>query len=91
MPEYSDGHVGGAGYDREKLEDVLPRQAGCGLNRKMLAEMAARDPEAFDRVVEVVKQSLPAAAEPFVAGLSNPSIQVLNILLLFGSDGSRSL
>jgi large subunit ribosomal protein L20 len=38
------------------------KQANIGLDRKMLAEMAARDPEAFDRVVEVVKQSLPAAA-----------------------------
>jgi len=37
------------------------KQANIGLDRKMLAEMAARDPEAFDQVVEVVKQSLPAA------------------------------
>jgi len=41
----------------------------CGLNRarieldrKMLAEMAVSDPEAFDQVVELVRQSLPAAA-----------------------------
>jgi len=38
------------------------KQANIGLDRKMLAEMAARDPEAFDQVVEVVKQSLPATA-----------------------------
>jgi len=38
------------------------KQAHIGLDRKMLAEMAVRDPKAFDHVVEVVKQSLPAAA-----------------------------
>jgi len=38
------------------------KQANIDLNRKMLAEMAARDPEAFDQVVDLVKQSLPAAA-----------------------------
>ena len=41
----------------------------CGLNRakiqldrKMLAEMAVNDPEAFDQIVEIVKEALPAAA-----------------------------
>lgn len=41
----------------------------CGLNRanvrldrKMLAEMAVNDPEAFDQVVELVRPCLPAAA-----------------------------
>jgi len=32
------------------------------LDRKMLAEMAVSDPEAFDQLVEVVKEALPAAA-----------------------------
>ena len=32
------------------------------LDRKMLAEMAVSDPEAFDQVVELVKEALPAAA-----------------------------
>ncbi len=34
------------------------KQANIGLNRKMLSEMAIRDPEAFDQVVEVVKEAL---------------------------------
>ena len=37
-------------------------QAKIGLDRKTLAEMAVNDPEAFDQVVEIVKESLPAAA-----------------------------
>lgn len=32
------------------------------LDRKMLAEMAVSDPEAFDQVVELAKGALPAAA-----------------------------
>ncbi len=32
------------------------------LDRKMLSEMAISDPEAFDAVVEMVKEKLPAAA-----------------------------
>ncbi|MGQ9700161.1 MAG: 50S ribosomal protein L20 [Candidatus Bipolaricaulaceae bacterium] len=31
------------------------RKAGVGLNRKVLAELALRDPQAFARVVEVAK------------------------------------
>ncbi len=31
------------------------RAAGIGLNRKMLAEMAVRDPEAFSRLVQSVR------------------------------------
>ena len=34
------------------------RKAGINLNRKMLAEMAVRDPEGFSKVVEQVKQQL---------------------------------
>jgi large subunit ribosomal protein L20 len=37
-------------------------QAHIGLNRKMLSEMAVRDPEAFDQVVETVKETLAAPA-----------------------------
>ena len=37
-------------------------QANVGLDRKMLSEMAVHDPEAFDQVVELVKQHLPVAA-----------------------------
>ena len=37
-------------------------QANIQLDRKMLADMAVHDPEAFDHLVELVKESLPAAA-----------------------------
>ena len=37
-------------------------KAKIELDRKMLAEMAFSDPEAFDQVVELARQSLPAAA-----------------------------
>ena len=37
-------------------------QAKIGLDRKMLSEMAVHDPEGFDQVVELVKETLPAAA-----------------------------
>jgi len=37
------------------------RAAEIGLDRKMLAEMAVNDPEAFDQIVELAKQSLSAA------------------------------
>jgi len=36
-------------------------KANIQLDRKMLAEMAVSDPDAFDRVVELVKETLPAA------------------------------
>ena len=34
------------------------KRADIALNRKMLSEMAIHDPEAFDQVVEVVKEAL---------------------------------
>ncbi len=37
-------------------------QANVQLDRKMLADMAVRDPEAFDQLVELVKEASPAAA-----------------------------
>ena len=36
--------------------------AKIALDRKMLADLAVNDPEAFDRVVEMVKESLAAPA-----------------------------
>jgi large subunit ribosomal protein L20 len=36
--------------------------AECGLNRKMLADLAVRDPEAFSGLAEVAKQALPSEA-----------------------------
>ncbi len=36
-------------------------QADIRLDRKILSEMAVNDPEAFDRVVELAKEALPAA------------------------------
>lgn len=37
-------------------------KANIQLDRKILAEMAVADPEAFDQVVELAKQALPAAS-----------------------------
>ena len=37
-------------------------QANIRLDRKILADMAVNDPEAFDQIVEKVKESLPASA-----------------------------
>jgi large subunit ribosomal protein L20 len=37
-------------------------KANVALDRKTLAEMAVSDPEAFDQVVEIAKEALPAAA-----------------------------
>ena len=34
--------------------------AGVGLDRKMLADLAVRDPQAFSAVVDVAKQNVPA-------------------------------
>jgi len=34
--------------------------AGVGLDRKMLADLAVRDPQAFSAVVDVAKQHVPA-------------------------------
>jgi large subunit ribosomal protein L20 len=38
------------------------RLAGVSIDRKMLADLAVRDPEAFAAVAEVAKKSLPAQA-----------------------------
>ncbi len=38
------------------------KAAKIALDRKILAEMAVNDPPAFDQVVELVKQHLPAVA-----------------------------
>jgi len=35
--------------------------AGVGLDRKMLADLAVRDPQAFTAVVDLAKQHIPAA------------------------------
>jgi len=43
------------------------READVQLNRKMLAEMAVRDPEGFAAVVELAKQHLPEDAKTAVA------------------------
>lgn len=37
------------------------KEAKIELDRKILADMAVHDPEAFDQVVELAKQALPAA------------------------------
>ena len=38
------------------------KEAKIELDRKILADMAVHDPEAFDQVVELAKQTLPATA-----------------------------
>lgn len=38
------------------------KAAQIGLDRKSLAELAVRDPQAFDQVVDMVKAALPARA-----------------------------
>ncbi len=43
------------------------REAEVQLNRKMLAEMAVRDPEGFAAVVELAKEHLPEDAKEAVA------------------------
>lgn len=47
--------INGMSYSR--LMDGL-RKAGCELNRKMLADMAVRNPESFAAVVDVAKKGL---------------------------------
>ena len=37
-------------------------QANIRLDRKILADLAVNDPQAFDQIVEKVKESLPASA-----------------------------
>ncbi len=36
-------------------------KANVALDRKMMAEMAVSDPEAFDQLVKIAKESMPAA------------------------------
>jgi len=50
--------LNGLSYNR--LIDGL-KKAGSELNRKVLAEMAVRDPKAFAEVAEVAKQALASA------------------------------
>jgi large subunit ribosomal protein L20 len=38
------------------------QRANIALDRKILADMAVSDPAAFDRVVELVKEAMPAVA-----------------------------
>lgn len=47
------------GMSYSKLIDGLKR-AGCGINRKILAELAIRDPGAFTTIVGHAKQGLVA-------------------------------
>lgn len=49
--------INGMSYSR--LIDGLKR-VGCGINRKILAELAIRDPGAFTAIVSTAKQGLTA-------------------------------
>lgn len=44
------------GFNYSRFMGAL-RKAGVGLNRKVLAELAIRDPQAFEKVVEVAKST----------------------------------
>lgn len=44
------------GFNYSRFMGAL-RKAGVGLNRKILAELAIRDPQAFEKVVEVAKSA----------------------------------
>jgi len=44
------------GFNYSRFMGAL-RKAGVGLNRKVLAELAIRDPQAFEKVVEVAKSA----------------------------------
>ena len=51
--------------------------AGCELNRKMLADLAVRDPEGFGELAKVAREALgepepPPAAEPAATGKAAP-------------------
>jgi large subunit ribosomal protein L20 len=48
------------GISYSKLMDGLKR-AGCALNRKMLSEMAIRDPNSFAEIASRAKKALAAA------------------------------
>ena len=39
-------------------------QAGCEINRKVLADLAVNDPESFGRLAEVARQALGSAPPP---------------------------
>lgn len=51
--------LNGLSYNR--LIDGL-NKAGCEINRKMLADLAVRDPEAFSDIANLAKQTLESAA-----------------------------
>lgn len=53
--------LNGLSYNR--LIDGL-NKAGCEINRKMLADLAVRDPEGFAEVTELAKKTLSEAAPP---------------------------
>ncbi len=44
------------GFNYSRFMGAL-RKAGVGLNRKILAELAIRDPQAFEKVVELAKSA----------------------------------
>ncbi len=48
-------------------------EAKIGLNRKVLSEMAIRDPAAFDQVVAAVRAALPAQPSGAEAPASPPT------------------
>ncbi len=52
-------HVNGTTYS--KMIHGL-KLAGADVNRKMLADLAIRDPEAFGKIAELAKSQLVAAA-----------------------------
>ncbi len=51
-------HLHGMSYSR--LIDGL-KKANCGLDRKMLADLAVREPEAFGKVAEMASEALAEA------------------------------
>ena len=53
------GALSGYGIQYSRFVAALPK-ANVGLNRKMLSEMAIRDPKGFEQVVETVKKHLVA-------------------------------
>ena len=51
------------GLSYNRLMEGL-KKAGSDINRKMLADLAVRDPKAFAQVVETAKSALESAAAP---------------------------
>ena len=49
------------GLSYSKMVDGL-NKSGCSLNRKMLSEMAIRDPESFAAIADEAKKALAASA-----------------------------